>query len=366
VLADLATKTDLAAVRAIAVDGTSATVLLTDPDGNPLTPGLMYNDARASTEATALAAIASPASGAQGASCSLAKLMWLHTQHIDDDAAHLQHQADWIAGKLCGRFGYSDYNNALKLGYDAIELRWPAWIERLPIRPGLLPQVGAPGATLGRILPDIAARFGLNPETQIRHGTTDSIAAFLAAGASDAGQAVTSLGSTLVLKVLATQPVYSAEHGVYSHRLGELWLAGGASNSGGAVLQQYFSAQEMSELTPLLQPDRPTGLDYYPLPAIGERFPINNPELPSRIEPLPEDRRVFFQAFLEGIAAIEARGYRLLEKLGAPYPTEVFTSGGGARNPAWTTIRQHLLNVPVKNASSTDAAFGAALLARRR
>lgn len=55
-------------------------------------------------------------------------------------------------------------------------------------------------------------------------GTTDSIAAFLASGACQAGQAVTSLGSTLAIKMLSTVPVEDNSRGIYSHRLGTQWL----------------------------------------------------------------------------------------------------------------------------------------------
>ena len=51
-------------------------------------------------------------------------------------------------------------------------------------------------------------------------GTTDSIAAFLASGASGVGDAVTSLGSTLAIKLLSERPVDDSRYGVYSHRLG--------------------------------------------------------------------------------------------------------------------------------------------------
>ncbi len=50
---------------------------------------------------------------------------------------------------------------------------------------------------------------------------------------------------------------------------GDVWLVGGASNSGGAVLRQFFSDARMRELTPRLDPGRPTGLGYYPLPQVG-------------------------------------------------------------------------------------------------
>ena len=73
-------------------------------------------------------------------------------------------------------------------------------------------------------------------------GTTDGCAAFLASGASEAGDGVTSLGTTLTLKLLSATPVFAPQFGVYSHRIGDQWLAGGASNSGGGVLASLFSA----------------------------------------------------------------------------------------------------------------------------
>ena len=42
-----------ASIAGVAVDGTSGTVLLTDPDGTPRTPGLMYDDSRAGALARA-------------------------------------------------------------------------------------------------------------------------------------------------------------------------------------------------------------------------------------------------------------------------------------------------------------------------
>ena len=118
-------------------------------------------------------------------------------------------------------------------------------------------------------------------------------------------------------------------------------------------------------MTPRLKPDTPTGLDYYPLSTIGERFPINDPELKPKLEPRPEDDVLFLQGMLEGIARIEERGYRLLEKLGAPYPVSVRTTGGGAQNPAWTQIRQHYLKTVMKEPRHSEAAYGSALLAQR-
>ena len=362
VLDELHAQHPLNDLAALSIDGTSATLLACDAQGQPLGPALMYNDHRAQAEAAIIAAAAPLNSGAQGAHSSLAKALWLVRQPSSAKPHYILHQADWLAAQLTGQFGISDENNALKLGYDPITRAWPAWIDRLDLDRSLLPRVVAPGTRLGPILPEWAQRWDMS-RAQVVAGTTDSTAAFLATGAQNIGQAVTSLGSTLVLKVLADRPIFAPEYGVYSHRLGERWLVGGASNSGGAVLRQYFSNTQLKDLESELDPLRPTGLDYYPLPGIGERFPIHDPQLRPRLSPRPAEDAVFLQGLLEGIARIEQRGYALLKTLGAPYPAQVISSGGGANNNAWRTLREQLLGVPVILATHQDAAYGAALLA---
>jgi sugar (pentulose or hexulose) kinase len=153
---------------------------------------------------------------------------------------------------------------------------------------------------------------------------------------------------------------------VYSQPLGGVWLVGGGSNTGGAVLRHYFSDAQMRELTPQLRPERPTGLNYYPLLTPGERFPVSDPSMAPRIEPRPEEPAEFFQALLEGMARIEQTGYRRLAELGAPYPASVRSVGGGASNKAWARIRQRMLGVPLLVPRHQEAAYGAALLALRR
>ncbi len=362
-LAQLLKQVDASRVAGLAVDGTSGTLLLTDAKGQPVTPALMYNDARAVAESEQIIALAGRAGGALGASSALAKLLWLQNQGLTAKAAHALHQADWVAGMLSGRFGVSDHNNSLKLGYDAEAQSWPKWMSGLGLKKGLLPEVLRPGTEIGKISAEVAKTLGLRPETRVLAGTTDGVASFLAAGATTPGHAVTALGSTLVLKLLSDKPVFDAQHGIYSHRLGNTWLVGGASNSGGAVLLQYFKLEQIREMTKQLDPENLTGLEYYPLPGVGERFPVNDPNMMPILEPLPGDSVTFFQGILEGIAGIEAHGYQLLHKLGAPKVTEIRTTGGGAQNPAWTRIRERIIGVPLKPARSNMAAYGTALLA---
>ncbi len=362
VLEHIAERIEPQAVDSIAVDGTSATILVTDAAGSPLAPALSYDDARASAHARRIRAVAPPASGAHGATSALAKLLWFIEQLGADRIAHAASQADWIAFRLGAPLGLSDDNNALKLGWDPMARRWPAWIESLGVPRRWLPQVQPPGTTVGKVRTAIRDRYGFPSGSRVLAGTTDSVAATLAAGAREPGDAVTTLGSTLVVKVVSERAVFSPEHGVYSHRLGDRWLAGGASNTGGAVLRHFFTDSELGTLTPLLEPDRPTGLDYYPLLRPGERFPTADPDLAPRLGPRPQDRSRFLQGLLEAMARIEAEGYHLLARLGAPYPKRVLTTGGGAVNPAWRRIRARVLGVPVHAAPEAEAACGSARL----
>lgn len=350
-------------LAALAVDGTSGTVLACDEALNPTHPPLPYHDARAVEQAAAIARAGGGDSPAASPGSGLAKVLWLK-QHLGLTRARLYlNQADWLSALLSDR-PVSDYHNALKMGYDVEARQWPQWVEYLA-DVDYLPQVVAPGTPVGLLARPRAGELGVNPDCLVRAGTTDSIAAFLAAGATRPGEAVTSLGSTLVLKLLSERPVTSARHGIYSHWHGDLWLAGGASNAGGAVLRQHFTDQELVSLSAGLDTDTSSGLDYYPLPAVGERFPRNDPELPPRLEPRPADRGRFLLAMLEGLARIEAEGYRLLAELGATPAERVLSCGGGAANPAYQAIRRRLLGVPVAPAGQQEAAYGSARLAAR-
>ncbi len=350
-------------IAAIAIDGTSSSVLLCNESNVPIAPPLLYNDASAAEQVPKIAMHAPAGHNAVSATSSLAKLLYLRQRHSSLAAGYFCDQASWLAAMLTGKAGVSDYHNALKLGYDVETLAWPAWIAALGVD-AWVPHVVAPGTNLGKLAPEVAVKLDLPATCSVRAGTTDSIAAFIASGARTPGTAVTSLGSTLVVKLLSTQRVEDARYGVYSHRFGDLWLAGGASNSGGAALRQFFDDATLATLSQQIDPAQASGLDYYPLPSRGERFPLNDPQMAPRITPRPASDVAFLQGLLEGIARIEARAYALLAERGATPLTQVLSAGGGAKNTAWTAIRQRLLGVPVRAAEHDAAAYGAAWLAK--
>lgn len=350
-------------VSRIAVDGTSGSLVLTNSALAPVTRALMYNDTGFEAEAGQIAQHAPDPHIARGSGSALARALHLAAKDTDNRARHLLHQADFVAARLIGRGGFSDVNNALKTGGDPATCSWPDWMDGL-LPPSLLPALLLPGAAIAEVSAEVAAQFGLSPRAAVHAGTTDSIAAFLAAAQPQPGAAVTSLGTTLAIKLYSDVRIDAPEVGLYAHRIGEGWLVGGASNTGGGVLKSFFSGDDLAALSQQIDPDQPSELDYYPLPRPGERFPINDPTLLPRLDPRPADPVEFLHGLLEGMARIERLSYETLQKQGGPYPEQVITAGGGAQNAAWRQIRARVLGVPVLTVATTEASIGTAKLAQ--
>ena len=350
-------------VTRIAVDGTSSTLLLCDESGHVDEPALMYRDQRSQSQAKAIADFAPASAAVHSPSSSLAKLLWLKDNGRLKTGLRALHQADWITGKLRGQYDVSDENNALKLGYDAANRQWPSWFSKSGLLQAYLPKIIPAGTVLGPVDHHIASQFGFKHDCQVVSGTTDSTATFIASGVHEVGDALSVLGSTLVIKILADKPIFSPEFGVYSHRLGDKWLVGGASNSGGAVLRQFFTDQQLEQLSHQINPAKLSQLQYMPLPGMGERFPVNDPQLRPCFTPRPKNDVDFLHGLLTSISRIEQQGYATLHKLGAPMPNSIRTSGGGAKNKTWQALRSQLLNTSLLTAEHDEAAIGAAMLA---
>ena len=348
-------------ISRIAVDGTSGSMVLTDGDLRPVSPALMYNSKGFDVEAEAIAKFAPATHITRGSNSALGRAMRL-VSLAGRTPKHLLHQADFITANLLGTGGNSDFNNVLKTGFDPETESWPDWVDQV-IDPSLLPEIKAPGESLDQISKQVAFDLGLSKSAMIHAGTTDSIAAFLACAPLERGNAVTSLGSTLAIKVLSDHRVDAPEIGLYSHRVGDYWLVGGASNTGGAVLAEYFTAQQLAELSAEIDPNNTSELDYYPLKSPGERFPINDPALEPRLTPRPENDVAFLHGLLESMARIESKAYEEIEKRGGEIPKQIFTAGGGARNEIWTQIRRRNLGCKISHAQQTEASIGVARLA---
>ncbi len=359
-------------VRAIAIDGTSGTLLGCRADGcllpPPLEQALPYHLACAE-QAGAIAALLEPAPGgwtdhpAASVSGSLARalrLLDLAREAGCGPGLVLRHQADWLMGWLLDDWRWGEEGNNVRLGWDLQQGGWLAGVAK-GLGSGRLPRIRSSGSLLGPLSGSTATRLGLPGDCQVVAGSTDANAAVLAAD-PQTGDGIAVLGTTLVLKQFVAAPLAGA--GLSNHRVAGRWLAGGASNAGAGVLGRFFDDERIAELSRQIAPGRPTGLTLVPLSRKGERFPVDDPELEPILEPRPVSDARYLQALLEGLTAIEAAGWQRLRQLGAPDLRRVISVGGGARNSQWRAMRSRALGIPVLNRPKRTAALGMALLAR--
>ncbi len=394
-LLKLATSFNLSHITHLIVDATSSTVLLCSPDGTPLTDTLMYYDQQAQEQADNIQKIIESStefnaqnSAAQGPSSTLAKVLLLKRTVTQKNSPPLVpiicHQIDVINHYLCGCLNITDENNALKLGYDSVRQVWPEWVQN-SVAPLSLPKVVTPGTQLGKIRSRLCLRYGFSASLTIHAGTTDSIAGFLASGASNVGDAVISLGSTLAVKVISRQPVFHHQYGIYSHKLNQNWLVGGASNSGGAVLLQAYSLSEMATLISafpfetLSEKELIITNSVYPLISTGERFPIADncfsPLMPIKpkisfntaLQAFSQSNKThlkahfdYFLALVKGLVFIEHLAYQKLHEISGESVKCLYSVGGGVKNTIWQHCRTHHFasDIILKKAVSMDAAYG--------
>ncbi|HEY4209448.1 MAG TPA: FGGY-family carbohydrate kinase [Puia sp.] len=363
---------DVRKVRAVAVTSTSGTVIPLDEANEPLHPAIMYSDPR-SAEAGArckFAALRYHPGGYSGfnASSGLSKMVWF-VEQFPEKARLISkwvHAADYITGRLCGRWGVTDYTNALKSGYDVRDCIWPSYIyEQLPLRREWLPEVLPSGEPIGGLAPSVAKAIGLSSDVQVVTGMTDGCASQVASGAVNVGDWNTTIGTTMVVKGVTRRELVDPGDRLYSHRHPEgYWMPGGASNTGGDWVSRDFKGG-LSELNCQAAVLMPTRHIAWPLLQQGERFPFIASQARG-FAPSGLSEGELFTANMEGVAYVERYAYELIRRLSGEQVQAVFTAGGGSQSDAWLLIRSSVLDLPIYKMRHVSGAVGAAILAASR
>ena len=316
------------------ISATSGTFVLTDANGKVIADAAMYNDGRAANPlARAEKIIAEVGTG---------KYLFAHTPEFI--IAHLTSQPLSAVA--------TDWSHALKTGVDLHSQSWSATARKIAEENSItLPVVVAPGALLGH------STVGNIP---IYAGMTDGCTAQISVGATSIGSAVSTLGTTLVLKVVGNKEI--AGPGFYSHLMPEgRWLGGAASNLGGISFEKYQA--DIKQWDAKAAAHGPASIATYPLVGTGERFPVANKDLKALATGDPQDEADEYRSILEGIAFAERLAFETLEKAGAEITGAIYSAGGGSRSAIWSEIRATVMNRDVATVKDSGSDIGAAMIA---
>ncbi|MEY3935373.1 MAG: hypothetical protein RI901_803 [Actinomycetota bacterium] len=326
--------------QSLLISATSGTFVLCNKDGAPIADAIMYNDGRAN-DPLARAVKVIESSNKSG------PVYFANTPEFV-----IAHLSDQPLSRLP-----TDTSHGLKMGVDFESKDYLATTKEIAASLNItLPKVVLPGTKIATISNQIAAKLGI-PPIPIYAGMTDGCTAQIAAGGATGS--VTSLGTTMVIKVVADTNI--SGDGFYSHLLpSNRYLLGGASNIGGVSYQKYANDIESFNNKAAQIPS--ANFITYPLTVTGERFPIKSSTITNLISAKPDSDLMNYRGILEGIAFTEKYAYDLLQKAGAKLSQTIYTTGGGGKSKVLSQIRANILNRPVAITNTTGSDMGAAFL----
>lgn len=355
-------------IDALAVDTQCETMILTDKEGNPLCPAIVWLDNRATEEAELIAShfghkrvyevTGQPEITATWPAC---KLLWVkrNKPEIWDKVERIFLLEDWILYKLTGKF---ITEKTLQSSTIYLNIKTGEWWDEM------LDFIGVDKAKLPELLPS-AKLVGEYDGIKVVTGAIDQIAGAIGAGVVKQGTVSVMTGTTMVIFLPAdTVPEYDAKSIVPCHVNydGKYCLLSWTPTAGMALkwfknaFCENFSFRELDALAEKINPGC-DGLTFLPY-LCGSTMPKYNPEARGSFTGLTAEhtRGHFVRGVMESVACMLKSN---LDYLGLDV-NEIRAMGGGANSPLWCQMKADMTGkrlVTLKNKET--ACLGSAILA---
>ena len=190
-------------------------------------------------------------------------------------------------------------------------------------------------------------------------GGTDGLTSLIASGARKPGDANTTLGTTLVWKVLCNNRP-RAGRGVYCHlHPSGMWAPGAASNTGPGSLRRSEVRKRIAKPRDGCPPD--CSVTCFPAGESASRFSDEAAEAFRSAE--PSCAAAWHAAQLQSLAFVERWGYETLAACGVELGERVYSAGAAAESEVYSQLRADVLGRVVVRCGHSTSAFGAAILA---
>ncbi len=309
----------------------------------------------------------------------LCKQLWFKENESEAYArtVYWLNMADYIAYRLCG-VPATDYSLASRT--LALDLQNLCWAKEMILEVGLRPKNFAllhpSGTGLGPLKPEAAQETGLPVSTLVSTGGHDHVCGALAAGVTEPGTMLDSMGTAEAIFIPLKQPVLEpqmAQQGYTQgvHVLaGRYYVFGGLYASGGSVSWwRDIVGQNIDYETLIFE------AKHIPCGSLGTVFlphlrqansPNNDAHSRGAFIGLTTDvkRGVMFRAVLEGIAYEAHQSLTGLEAYpSVESPRQIYVTGGSTRNELLLQIKADIFNRVLHVSPVTEATcLGAALL----
>ena len=369
-------------ILGIGVSGQQHGLVLLDAQGQVLRPAKLWCDTESTAENDRLLEYLGGETGSLqrlgiviAPGYTVSKLLWTQEQHpeIFQRIEKILLPHDYLNYWLTGRAA-SEYGDASGTGYfDVRSRQWDLGILQHIDPSGrlcrALPELLEAEQPVGRILPTIAQRLGINPEALVSSGGGDNMMGAIGTGNITPGAITMSLGSSGTVYAYTDQPQISEQASVatFCSSSGG-WLplicTMNLTNATGAIRELFAMDIAAFNLAVDQAPIGAQGVSMLPF-LNGERVPAL-PHATGSILGLDATNLTqanLCRAVVEGTTFGLRYGLDLLRDSGIQ-STDIRLIGGGAKSPVWRQIVADIMGTPVICTEHAEAAaLGAAIQA---
>lgn len=368
-------------VDAVGVSGMGPCVVLTDADGEPLRPAILYGvDTRATDQITRLDdelgrdAVLRRCGSVLSTQAVGPKIAWVaeHEPDVARATRRLLMPSSYLVFRLTGEYVLDHQSASQSVPmYDSVVQDWyRPWADH--VAPGIeLPGLGWPGDVGGTVTPAAAAETGLAAGTPVITGTVDAWSEAISVGAQNVGDLMLMYGTTMFLiNTVADRVLVPQLWSTIGTLPGTHSLAGGMATSGAVVewLRALVGGPDHDEVVAEATASGAGARGLVMLPYFaGERTPIADPDARGVIAGLTVDhtRGDLFRAALEATAFGVRHNVEVMRAAGADVRRAVAV-GGGTQGGLWTRIVSDIVGLEQVIPSITiGASYGGAYLAAR-
>jgi xylulokinase len=317
------------------------------------------------------------------------KILWWKSEHKDvyQQIRAFVQPAGYAVMRLCGMNGDDAFIDKSYLHFSGFahnrDTSWDADLCRqFDVAIEKMPQIVDSHSIVGEITGTMAAKCGVAPGTPVAAGCGDTVASFLACGATQPGICVDVAGTASVFAATADsfQPDLSERTlGCGQSAVPGLWHPYAYINGGGMNLEWFrreianrgveddksiLTFMELDSLAEALSPDES---DPVFIPHLGGRVSPSQPNLRGAWIGLEWNHTLghLYRAALEGVALEYGIYLRILKNLYRDLEiSEIRITGGGEKSQIWNQIKADLLGISVVQIEASEGApMGLALLA---
>lgn len=344
-------------IEVIAFTGQMHTAVLLDHQLEPIAPTILWLDRRAIAETEALINYCQLPPYQLNSTYTLPKLFWLknHQPEIISKIKFILWPKDYLRFLFTGQV-FTDVTEAGGAGL----LDWDTftWAEErmdyIGFDPKTLPPLKQPDDDAGKLKPEIAKRYGINPEVKVIIGAGD-VLALISSAPPAIGRVSCSLGSSSMVfsPIEANHQITDSLNRIYTYPLLVYPLLGGVSSTTGAALKWAYKNlfQELSFDQAIQEaltiPAGCNNLLFLPFLS-GERSPYWNDTLRGGYYglTLSSTKAHMLRAVMEGVGYSLKYLIDIFESLGV-HINEIAIAGGGAITSGWPQIIANICQLPV-------------------